>query len=340
MSDFDWTRVITRLMGQDDLTREEARIAMTEIMAGSATPAQLSAFIVSISTKGETIEEITGFVDAMYEAAVIIDLAMPAVDLVGTGGDRAGTFNISTTAAFVAAGAGVTIAKHGNRAASSSAGSADLLAALGMKLDMSPDDTIRMIGEIGFGFFFAPCYHPAMRHAGPVRRELGVRTVFNFLGPLCHPANVKRTAIGVSDAGWAERMVNVLANRGTEFAFVYCGADGLDELTITGPSTIYRLQHGEITATEFKPENFGIPRASLEEIKGGDISENVAITMDVLEGRAGPCRDIVLINAASAVIVAGLADGFEDGIELAAESIDSRKAIDVLSRAAAFSASL
>ena len=340
MSDFDWAGVITRLMKREDLTRDEAHSGMAEVMSGRATQAQISAFIVSVSAKIETTDEMTGFVDAMYEAAVTVDLDLPAVDLVGTGGDRAGTFNISTTAAFVAAGAGVRIAKHGNRAASSETGSADLLDALGIRLDMSPEDTVRMIGEVGFGFFFAPHYHPAMRHAGPVRRELGVRTVFNFLGPLCHPANVKHTAIGVSDAGRAERMIEVLANRGTEYAFVYHGEDGLDEMTITGPSMIYRLRNGEITTAEFTPEDFGVPRAKLGDIKGGDATENVAITRDVLGGRGGPHRDIVLINAAPAIVVAGLAEGFADGIELAAESIDSGDAVAVLDRGVAFSASL
>lgn len=337
MPEYDWASLLTRLMAHDDLSRDEAYGAMAEVMAGRATPAQISAFMVSVTSKGETADEMTGFVDAMYDAAVTVDLEEPAVDLVGTGGDRAGTFNISTTASLVAAGAGVKIAKHGNRAASSETGSADLLAALGINLDMTPADTVRMVEEIGFGFFFAPNYHPAMRHAGPIRRELGVRTVFNFLGPLCHPANVKRAAIGVSDPSRAERMVRVLANRGSEYAFVYYGEDGLDEMTITGPSFIYRLRHGEVTTAEFTPEDFGVARADLDEIRGGDVAANVGITRSVIEGREGPHRDVVLINAAPAIVVAGLADGFGDAVELAAQSIDSGDAVAVLERAVTFS---
>ncbi len=336
MSGFDWASLIDALMARRDLGRQEAHAAMAEVMAGRATPAQIAAFIVSVTSKGETVDEMTGFVDAMYEAAVTVDVPDEAVDLVGTGGDRAGTFNISTTAAFVAAGAGVKIAKHGNRAASSRSGSADLLAALGVPLDLPPADTARMVDEVGFGFFFAPHYHPAMRHAGPVRRELGVRTVFNYLGPLCHPANVTRTTIGVSNPAMAEKMISVLARRGAVSAFVFYGEDGLDEMTITGPSFIYRLRDGEITTAEFTPEDFGVPRAPLAAIQGGDVEDNVAITEAVLAGEKGPHRDVVLINAAPAIVVAGLADGFAEAMDLAALSIDSGDAAAVLERVTAF----
>ncbi len=313
---------------------------MSEIMAGEATPAQIAAFIVAIRAKGETSEEMTGMVEAMLDAAVTVDAGRNVVDLVGTGGDGSGTFNISTTAALIAAGAGARIAKHGNRAASSKAGSADVLEALGMLIHLPPEATVRMISEVGFGFFFAPLYHPAMRFAGPVRKELGVRTVFNFLGPLANPARTRFQAIGVSDASMGERMIEVLRELGSEYAFVFYGADGLDELTTTGSSTILRLLGGEITRAEFTPEDFGVPRAEARDLAGGDAEENARITRSILEGEAGPRRDIALINAAPAIVVAGLADGFEDGIELAAQAVDSGDALAVLDRAIALSTEL
>jgi anthranilate phosphoribosyltransferase len=306
---------------------------MTEIMAGRADPAQIAAFIVSLRTKGETVEEMTGLVRAMLDAAVLVDAGDDVVDLVGTGGDGAGTFNISTTAAFVAAGAGARMAKHGNRAASSRAGSADVLEALGVPIDLSPEATVAMIGEIGFGFFFAPRYHPAMRFAAPVRSALGVPTVFNVLGPLANPARARRQAVGVADTRMAERMIGVLRELGSRYAFVYSGEDGLDELTLTGPSFIYRLRDGEVTHAEFTPEDFGMPRAPLEALLGGDATENAAITRAVLAGERGPRRDIVVINAAPAIVAAGLAEGFAEGVALAQQSIDSGAAAGVLQRA-------
>ncbi len=337
MATVNWSDVFDRLLGGDSLTQGESRDVMGEIMAGDATEAQIAAFLTALRTKGETAAELTGFVEAMRSAAVSVDVAGPVVDLVGTGGDRSGTFNISTTAAFVAAGAGVTIAKHGNRAASSKTGSADLLEALGIDLEMSPDATVRMIDEVGFGFFFAPQYHPAMRHAGPVRRQLGFRTVFNFLGPLCNPAGAKRYALGVSDPRMAGLMIEVLANLGAEAAFVFYGEDGLDELTTTGPSFIYRLRNDEITHAEFTPEDFGVQRAELSDLLGGDADINLAITRSILDGELGPRRDIALVNAAPAIVAAGLANGFTDAMALAAESVDSGKAKTVLEKAVAFS---
>jgi anthranilate phosphoribosyltransferase/anthranilate synthase/phosphoribosyltransferase len=339
MSDFDWSRLLHRLIGGGDLSRAEAHAAMGEVMAGTATQAQTAAFIVAIRAKGETAEEMTGLVEAMLDAAITVDVGEPVVDTAGTGGDASGTFNISTTAAFIAAGAGAKIAKHGNRAASSKTGSADLLEALGLRLDLPPEVTTQMVREVGFGFFFAPAYHPAMRHAGPVRRELGVRTVLNFLGPLANPARAKLQALGVSDHAMAERMIGVLANLGAEYAFVYHGEDGLDELTTAGPSYIYRLRHGEITHAEFTPEDFGVPRASREDLLGGDAAENAAITMRILEGERGPKRDIALVNAAPAIVVAGLAEGFTDAMALAAQALDSGDALGVLQRALAMSES-
>jgi anthranilate phosphoribosyltransferase len=257
------------------------------------------------------------------------------VDVVGTGGDGFGTFNISTTAAFIAAGAGVKVAKHGNRAASSKTGSADLLEALGLDLEMGPDRVKAMIQEIGFGFFFAPRYHPAMRHVGPVRKELGIRTVFNFLGPLCNPAGA-RMSLGTSDSSMARLMVDVLAARGIDRAFVVHGEDGLDELTTTAPTRIFRLVDGEVTEAEFTPEDFGVQRALISDLVGGDADENIAITRGVLRGELGPHRDIALVNAAPAIVLGDLAEGFTDAMALATESIDSGAASRVLDAAVLF----
>jgi len=337
MADFSWPETLEQVLSGDGLSRTEAHDAMAEIMAGNASEAQIAAFLVALRAKGETAEEMTGFVDAMAEAAITVDIDEPVTDSVGTGGDRSNTFNISTTAALIAAGAGVKIAKHGNRAASSETGSADLLEALGIDLEMSPERTGEMITTVGFGFFFAPQYHPAMRYAGPVRRSLGLRTVFNFLGPLTNPAGATRLAVGTSDSEMAAVMIEVLKNRGAEAAFVFHGRDGLDELTTTGPSTIYRLKQGEISLAEFTPEDFGVPRASLDDLRGGDIATNVGITNAILDGETGPQRDIALVNAAAAIVVAGLADGFTEGIGLAADAVDSGDARVLLDRAVEFS---
>ncbi len=337
---FAWPPLLAKLMAGDDLEVAEAQAAMSEVMAGRATPAQTAAFIVSLRTKGETADEMTGLARAMLDAAITVEVPGTVVDTAGTGGDRSGTFNISTTAALIAAGAGAKVAKHGNRAASSRTGSADLLEALGLDLGLAPEATVRMIEEAGFGFFFARTYHPAMRHAGPVRAELGVPTVFNFLGPLCNPARARRQALGVADPRMAERMIQVLRNLGAEYAFVYYGEDGLDELTLTGPSYIYRLKDGEITHAEFTPEDFGVPRATLEDLVGGDAAANVAITKAILAGERGPKRDAAVINAAPALVAAGVAGGFVEGVALARESIDSGAAQAVLDRVVALSAEL
>jgi len=333
MSNFDWPSVLQTLIDRGAIDRPTARAAMGEIMAGRADDALVAGFVVALRAKGETVEEMAGLVDAMMDAAVTVDAGDDVVDLVGTGGDRAGTFNISTTAAFVAAGAGARIAKHGNRAASSTTGSADVLEALGFPLDLEPEVTVRMIREAGFGFLFAPRYHPAMRHVAPTRRALGVRTVFNFLGPLCNPAGARRLAIGTSDRRMAELMIQVLAERGAEYAFVFSGEDGLDELTTTAPSFIYRLRDGEITHAEFTPEDFGVPRTTIEHLRGGDAAENVRIIRAVLEGESGPRRDIAMVNATPAIVVAGLADGFTEAMTLAEQALDSGDAAAVLERA-------
>lgn len=329
---FSWPDTLGRITAGIDVDRTTAHAAMSEIMHGRATEAQVSAFIVSMRMKGESVDEMTGFVEAMREVALSVDVGIPVVDTVGTGGDRSGTFNISTTAGFVAAGAGVAIAKHGNRSASSKCGSADVLEALGIRIDLDPEATASLVRDEGFGFFFAPLYHPSMRHAAPVRSQLAIPTVFNFLGPLANPAGATRQAVGVSDAGMAEKMIGVLKNLGSEYAFVFYGEDGLDELTTTGPSYIYRLRNGEVTHAEFTPEDFGVARGTLADLKGGDAATNASITRGILEGATGPTRDIAVINAAPALVVAGLAHGFEEAVVLAAEAIDSGAAAGVLER--------
>lgn len=309
---------------------------MDEVMAGRADAVRIAAFLTALRAKGITTEEMTGFVDAMYDAAVTVDVGDTVVDSVGTGGDRSGTFNISTTAAFIAAGAGAKVAKHGNRAASSRSGSADVLEALGLPLDLAPEATVRMIREVGFGFFFAPRYHPAMRHAASVRRALGIRTVFNFLGPLCNPARADRMSVGTADPAMARLMIEVLRNRGATYAFVFYGEDGLDELTTTGPSFIYRLHHGEITHAEFTPEDFGVSRSSADALRGGDPGENATILRDILEGRdRGPRRDVALVNAAPVIVAAGLAEGFVEAMELGTEALEAGDAAAALEGALA-----
>ena len=336
MNGFSWPAVLAPLSAGHDIPEDAAHAAMTEVMGGRAEPSQIAAFIVALRAKGETVDEMTGLVRAMYDAATQVDVGIPVVDTAGTGGDRSGTFNISTTAAFIAAGAGARVAKHGNRAASSRAGSADVLEALGVPIDLEPDEVARSVREAGFGFFFAPRYHPAMRFAAPVRRELGIPTVFNFLGPLANPARSERQVVGVADERMAERMIGVLQRLGREFALVFHGADGLDELTTTGTSSIYRLKDGEITHAEFTPSDFGVPRAEPADLEGGDAVQNATITRAVLEGEAGPRRDISLVNAAAAIVAAGLAEGFADGLELASAAVDDGSALGALTAAASF----
>lgn len=330
MDEFTWADILTAIMAGEDLGRDRAAAAMDEVMAGNATEAQLGAFIVGLRTKGETSAELAGMVDGMMNAAVTVDFDEPVVDIVGTGGDGFGTFNISTTASFIAAGAGVKVAKHGNRAASSPTGSADLLEALGFDLELAPEQTRRMVLETGFGFFFAPRYHPAMRFVGPTRTQLGVRTIFNFLGPLCNPGRA-RMCVGVSDAGLARLMIDVLKARGVDRGFVVYGEDGMDEISTVAPTRIFRVVDGEVTEAEFTPEDFGVPRASLADVSGGGAQENIEITHAILAGAKGPKRDIALVNAAPAIVLGGKAVGFVEAMDVAAESLDSgaaKRALD------------
>jgi anthranilate phosphoribosyltransferase len=329
----EWPPVLSKLVAGVDLVRAEAHEAMSAVMSGEATPAQIAAFLVGLRMKGETVDELAGMVEAIRDAALPVAVDSEGlVDVVGTGGDRAGTFNISTGAALVAAGAGARVAKHGNRSASSRCGSADVLEELGVRIDLDPAANVELLEETGFTFFFAPLYHPSFRHAGPVRKEVGIATAFNFLGPLANPARTRRQAIGVSDPRMAERLIGVLARLDSEYAFVFYGEDGLDEVTTTGVTYIYRLREGEITHAEFTPEDFGVTRSSPGDLAGGNPRENADILRRVLTGEAGPPRDAVLVNAAPALVAAGLAGGFTEGVELARQSIDSGRAMSLLDR--------
>ena len=338
-----WPGVLGRLAGGEDLTSVEAAIALGDVLEGNATSAQVAAFVFGLRCKGETVEEMTGLVSAMLAASerVVVppDLAGRLVDTCGTGGDRSGTINISTIAALVVAGAGAPVCKHGGRAASSKAGSADLLEALGVVIDLGPEGVTRCIREAGIGFCFAPRFHPAMRHAAPVRRELGVPTAFNFLGPLANPARVRRQVVGVGDPAMAQKMARVLAAGGAVEVVVVHGADGLDELSTTGPSTMYRWRaaegldpDSEIRPEVINPVALGLAPANLEDLLGDDAATNAALARRVLAGEVGPHRDIVLLNAAAGLLVAGIAGDLEQGLVQARASIDSGAAGDRLDR--------
>ena len=329
-----WPVVLGTLMEGGSLERDVARATMAEILEGAATPAQIAAFIVALRMKGETVDELVGMVDAMLDASerVPLDPGLGAIDLVGTGGDRAHTINVSTLAALVVAAAGGRVCKHGNRAASSACGAADLLEALGVVIDLGPAGVARCVEETGFGFCFAPRYHPAMRHAGPSRRDLGIPTAFNVLGPLSNPGRVQRTLIGVADLRMAERMAGVLRAKGTDRALVVHGGDGLDELTTTGPSTVVELAGGEITRWEVDPAALGLARADREDLVGGDAATNADLARRVLAGESGPHRDIVTLNAGAGLLVAGLVEDLAAGIAAARAALDAGAAVHVLAR--------
>jgi anthranilate phosphoribosyltransferase len=338
-----WPAVLNALVARHDLPAVQARAAMAEILEGNATPAQLAGFVVALRMKGETVEELTGLLDAMLEVAVVVPLSAPrraaAVDVVGTGGDRSHSINVSTLASFVIAGAGVPVCKHGNRAASSRCGSADLLEALGVALDLAPDGVARCVEEAGIGFCLAPRFHPALRHAGPPRRELGVPTAFNVLGPLANPARVPRQVVGVADPSLADRMLGVLAGHGASQVWVVHGDDGLDELTTTGPSTVHRLRDGQIDVFEVDPSALGIARATSDDLRGGDPAENAEHARRVLGGAPGPHRDIVLLNAAAGLVVGGAALDLPGGLALAAAAVDDGRAAAACERLVAVSQS-
>jgi anthranilate phosphoribosyltransferase len=327
---------IATLVGGRSLSMDEASAVMLEIMDGQATPSQLSAFVTALKIKGETADEIAGMSRTMRDKALKVDTSLPVVDIVGTGGDRAGTFNISTTSAFVAAGAGLRVAKHGNRAASSSCGAADVLEALGVKLDLGPGRVAACLEEVGIAFMFAAAFHPAMKHAAAPRREIGIPTVFNILGPLNNPAGARAQVLGVAEGALLERMATALKNLGCRHALVVHGQDGLDEITVTAPTSICELKNGSIGSYRITPEECGLKRAHSDELKGGDAACNAAILRAVLGGEKGPRRDIVLVNAAAALLAGDACINFYEGIRMAKESIDGGKALAKLEAMIAF----
>jgi len=322
---------IAKAIARTNLTEAEAETVMREIMQGEATDAQIAAYITALRMKGETVEEITGSARVMREKAVPIRLdAKYQVDTCGTGGDMAHTFNISTTAAFVVAAAGVTVAKHGNRSVSSKSGSADVLQALGVNIEIPSQRAEACIKDVGIGFLFAPMMHLAMKYAIGPRREIGIRTIFNVLGPLTNPAKVTSQIMGVYSADLTSLLAQALGNLGAKHAFVVHGMDGLDEITITGKTKVSEFRDGTVKDYFIQPTDFGFPIGKAEDLKGGDAKANAAITVELLKGQKGPRRDIVLLNAAAALVAAGRAADFKEGIKLSAESIDSGAALKKL----------
>lgn len=319
-------QAINNIVSGRHLTFDESSSVMDEIMTGSATPSQFGAFVTGLRLKGETSEEIAGMASVMQEKALTVEAESTIVDTCGTGGDGSQTINISTIAAFVTVGAGLKVAKHGNRAITSSCGSADVLEAAGVKIDLGPEGVKQCINEVGMGFMFAPIFHPAMRFAGPLRREIGIRTVFNILGPLTNPARAKNQVLGIADPSLGLKMAEVLKRLGCLHALIVHGNDGLDEISISGPSQIWELKSGEIYEYTIAPEDFGIQQASSDEIRGGVAEENVEVMHKVLSGEHGPKRDIVLLNAAAAITAGNQADSLAEGLVIAQESIDSGRA--------------
>lgn len=329
---------IARLVDNVDLTESQAEAVMDQIMEGQATPAQIGSFLTALRLKGETVPEIVGFARSMRNHVIPVrpernDL----VDTCGTGGDGAGTFNISTTAAFVVAGAGLGVAKHGNRSVSSKSGSADVLEALGANLSLPPEKIADCIDQTGIGFLFAPAHHPAMKYAIGPRREMGIRTVFNILGPLTNPAFAPAQVMGVFDGALTEPLAKVLQGLGAEAAFVVHGANGLDELSTTGPNRVSRFHNGRVETVSVDPAVYGMPRATLDDLRGGTAQENAKITRDILRGRLEDHRrHVVLLNAAAALVAGGAADDIAAGIDQAAEAVDSGAAYATLERFVAF----
>jgi anthranilate phosphoribosyltransferase len=329
---------LARLLDGRDLSRPEAREAMGEIMRGQATPAQIGGFLVALRLKGETVDEIAGCAEAMREHVLAVEPSRAdLVDTAGTGGDGAGTLNISTAAALVAAAAGAGVAKHGNRAVSSASGSADVLEALGFELELEPARIARSIDELGFGFMFAPMHHPAMRHAAPIRRELATRTIFNVLGPLTNPARARAQIVGVYSRELAPTIAGVLAALGAERAFVVHGAGGIDELSPAGPNLVCEVVRGEVHRREIDPVDLGIERCVEEDLRGGSPLENAAMIRAVFTGEPGPRRDAILLNAAGAIAAAGHAEDLREGLELARDAVATGAAALRLDELVAFS---
>jgi anthranilate phosphoribosyltransferase len=333
----EFKALIAKVASGASLTREEAASAFDRMMSGEATPSQMGGLLMALRVRGETVDEITGAVTTMRAKMLGVKAPADAVDVVGTGGDASGSYNISTCAAFIVAGAGVPVAKHGNRALSSKSGAADVLSALGVKIDLNAEQVGKCIRDAGIGFMFAPAHHPAMKNVGPTRVELGTRTIFNLLGPLSNPASVKRQMIGTFSKQWVEPMAQVLKNLGSETVWVVHGSDGLDEITTSGPTSVAALEKGTIRSFEISPDEVGLQRAKPEALKGGDAEHNAKALLDVLKGKKGPFRDVAILNAAAALVVAGKAKDLKEGAVLAAKSIDSSEAEGRLDRLIAVS---
>ena len=333
----DFKSLIGKVATGATLSRDESAKAFDYMMSGEATPSQMGGLLMGLRLRGETVDEITGAVTTMRAKMQKVAAPPDAIDVVGTGGDASGSYNISTCAAFIVAGAGIPVAKHGNRALSSRSGAADVLGALGVKIDLRPDEITRCIYEAGIGFMFAPAHHPAMKHVGPTRVELGTRTIFNLLGPLSNPASVKRQMVGVFSRQWVEPLANVLKNLGSERAYVVHGSDGLDEITTSGPTSVAALESGKVTTFEIKPEDVGLSASKPEQLRGGDAESNAAALTDVLKGKKGPFRDVALLNAAAAIVVAGKAKDLKEGVAIATKSVDSAEAEGRLDRLIAVS---
>lgn len=319
----DLKSIIGKVATGASLSRDEAAAAFDAMMSGEATPSQMGGLLMALRVRGETVDEITGAVAAMRSKMLTVTAPPDAVDIVGTGGDGSGSVNVSTCAAFIVSGAGLPVAKHGNRALSSRSGAADVLASLGVKIDLRPEQVGRCVRECGIGFMFAPAHHPAMKNVGPTRVELATRTIFNLLGPLSNPAGVKRQMVGVFSRQWVQPLAQVLKNLGSESAWVVHGSDGLDEITLTGPTFVSALHNGEIRNFEVTPGDAGLPHCEAGALKGGDADANAIALQSVLDGKPSPYRDVALMNAAAALVVAGRAKDLKEGVAIGARSIDS-----------------
>ena len=333
----DLKSIIAKVATGATLSREESASAFDRMMSGEATPSQLGGLLMALRVRGETVDEITGAVSAVRAKMLKVRAPADAVDVVGTGGDGSGSVNVSTCAAFIVAGAGVPVAKHGNRALSSRSGAADVLSSLGVKIDITPEQVGRCIAEAGIGFMFAPSHHPAWKNVGPTRVELATRTIFNLLGPLANPAGVKRQMVGVFSRQWVLPLAQVLKNLGSESVWVVHGSDGLDEITLTGPTFVAALEKGEIRSFEVTPEDVGLKRVAGEALKGGDGAANAVALRNVLSGLPSPYRDVALLNAAATLVVAGRAKDLKEGMALGVKSLDDGAAAERLKRLVAVS---
>jgi len=329
-----WPQLLAKLLRGEDLSSDDAQVAMNAVLLGEATSAQIAAFVVSLRSKGETSDELQGMLAAVIEASEAVPLdakiSSRAIDIVGTGGDKSHSVNISTMAAFVVAGAGVPVCKHGNRAASSQCGTADVLEALGVKIDLDGDGVARCVERAVMGFCFAPKFHPAFRHAGPTRKELGVPTAFNLLGPMANPAQVSYMVVGVGDPGVAHKMAHAIAGRGVSRAWVVHGHGGLDELSLSGDCSVVEIDRGNLSEFVVNAKDFGLQPADVTAVRGGDPAHNAKVIRDTFSGTCGAIRDIVVLNAAAGLVVAGVASNMLDGVERAQASIDSGAANNVV----------